>query len=321
MTALVRSLRLSPAFGRLWTPALVALILLTAPLFFQSGFHYRVAALVAITALAVTGLNILMGLAGQVSLGHAGFYGIGAYAVVLLPEHSGLHPLAALVAGALAAALIAWVIGRPILRLRGHYLAAATLGLGMLVAMVLTNEAWLTGGPDGIRVPRVEIGGWRLRGPETWYWIAAVVLVAGVIIAENLRNSPIGLAFNALHDSEVGTALMGVDVARAKLAAFVVSAVYAAVAGSLMAFLNGHITPDRAGFLQSIEFVTMAVLGGLGSFLGSLAGAVVLVVVPQMLTFFHQYEHLLLGAVIVAVLVFLPAGVVPTLARLLRGHE
>jgi branched-chain amino acid transport system permease protein len=302
------------ALVRLGPPIAVALLIVVAPLLFQSGYHFRVGALVLIYALAVVGLNILMGLAGQISLGHAGFFGIGAYAVAVLPGHYGVDPLLALGAGAAASAILAFLVGRPILRLKGHYLALATLGFGMLVAMVLTNEAWLTGGPDGITAARPVLAGWRVTGPETWYWISGVVLVLGILLAENLRTSSLGLAFSALHDSDVAAATLGVNVARAKLAAFVVASVYASVAGSMLGFLNGHVTPDRAGFLQSIEFVTMAVIGGLGSIVGSVAGAAILVILPQVLTFFHEYEHLMLGVLIVAAMVLLPKGVVPSLS-------
>ena len=309
-------MRAHNALARLGPPVAIAMVIVLAPLLFQSGYHFRLGALVLISALAVVGLNILMGLAGQVSLGHAGFFGIGAYCVAVLPGRYGIDPLLAIGAGAAASAALAFVVGRPILRLKGHYLAVATLGLGMLVAMVLTNESWLTGGPDGIIVAKPVLAGWRVSGPETWYWISGIVLVGGILLAENLRTSSLGLAFGALHDSEVAAATLGVDVARAKLAAFVISAVYGSVAGSMLGFLNGHVTPDRAGFLQSIEFVTMAVLGGLGSIVGSVVGAAILVILPQILTFFHEYEHLMLGLLIIATMVLLPSGVVPTLARL-----
>jgi branched-chain amino acid transport system permease protein len=302
--------------ARLGPPIAIALLIVVAPLLFQSGYHFRIGALVLIYALAVVGLNILMGLAGQVSLGHAGFFGIGAYAVAVLPGRYGVDPLLALGVGAAASASLAFLVGRPILRLKGYYLALATLGLGMLVAMLLTNESWLTGGPDGIIVARPVLAGWRVSGPETWYWISGIVLVGGILLAENLRTSSLGLAFSALHDSDVAAATLGVNVARAKLAAFVVASVYASVAGSMLAFLNGHVTPDRAGFMQSIEFVTMAVIGGLGSIVGSVAGAAILVILPQLLTFFHEYEHLMLGVLIIATMVLLPSGVVPTLAKL-----
>src|SRR3954467_9052337 len=169
---------------------LLAAIVLALPLLVSSTFHLRVAALVFIFALAVVGLNLLMGFAGQVSLGHAGFFGIGAYAVAIGPTHLGIPSWAALIAGAAIAGLLAYLIGRPILRLKGHYLAVATLGLGILIAMVFTNEARLTGGPDGMPVPRLDLFGGRGRGPVTWYWISGVTLTLAAWLAANLIDSP-----------------------------------------------------------------------------------------------------------------------------------
>jgi branched-chain amino acid transport system permease protein len=298
---------------------LVALALLIAllPLALPSGYYFRVAALVWISALAAVGLNVLMGLAGQVSLGHAGFFGIGAYAVALGPAHLGIPGWAAFLLGAALAGLLAFMVGRPILRLKGHYLAIATLGLGILISLALTNESRVTGGPDGISVPRLTVFGWRAAGSETWYWISGAMLWLGAWLALNLEDSPNGRALRALHDSEVAAGVLGVDVAKFKLRAFVVAAVYAAVAGALQAFMNGFITPDSAGFLHSIELVTMVVLGGLGSVPGSVVGAAVLVTLPQLLTVFREYETLLLGFAIVLVMVFLRRGIVPSLAALI----
>lgn len=298
----------------------LALVLATLPLAFPSNYYFRVAALVNIFALAAIGLNLLMGYAGQVSLGHAGFMGIGAYAVAIGASRFGLHGIVAMLAGAAIAGLLAFLVGRPILRLKGHYLAVATLGLGLLISMVLTNEAGWTGGPDGMAVPRLELFGMRLRGPDTWYMISAGALVLGVILALNLIESPTGRAMRAIHDSEIAARVVGVDVAAYKLKIFVISAIYASIAGSLMAFLNGHITPDgTAGFLRSVELVTMVVLGGLGSVLGAIVGAAMLVILPQALTIFHEYEHLLLGLIIMASMILLPRGVIPSLLARLRG--
>jgi len=292
---------------------LIALVLVL-PLVFPSAYYYRVAALVYIFALAVVGLNLLMGFAGQVSLGHAGFVGIGAYAVAVLPTHFGVPSWVSVFAGAAVSGLIAFAVGRPILRLRGHYLAVATLGFGLLVAIVLTNEAAWTGGPDGMSVPDLTLFGWRARGSVNWYWISAVTFVVGFWLARNLMDSPTGRALQAIHDSEVAASVLGVDVAAKKLAIFTISAVYASVAGSLLALFNGLATPDMAGFLRSIELVAMVVLGGMGSVVGSLVGAAVLVVLPQALTFFHEYEQALLGLIVVVFMIFLRHGIVPSLA-------
>src|SRR5215203_7420993 len=208
----------------------IAAFVAAFPFLTESTFYLRIAALVFIFSLAVLGLNLLMGFAGQVSLGHAGFFGIGAYAVAVGPTHLGIPPWAALIVGAAAAALVAYVVGRPILKLKGHYLAVATLGLGMLIAMVFTNEAKWTGGPDGMPVPRLDLFGWRVGGSLTWYWISGATLALGALLATNLTESPTGRAFRAIHDSEVAASVLGVDVARYKLVAFVLSAIYAAIA-------------------------------------------------------------------------------------------
>src|SRR5215218_107686 len=296
---------------------ILAAIVLVLPLLVSSTFHLRIAALVFIFALAVVGLNLLMGFAGQVSLGHAGFFGIGAYAVAVGPTHLGVPSWAALIAGAAIAGLLAFVIGRPILKLKGHYLAVATLGMGILIAMVFTNEARLTGGPDGMAVPRLVVFGWVARGSVTWYWISGVTLVFAALLAVNLIDSPTGRALRAIHDSETAASVLGIDVARKKLAVFIVSAVYASVAGSYLALFNGHITPDISGFLRSIELVAMVVLGGMGSVAGSLVGAALLVVLPQTLTLLHDYEQMALGLIVMLVMIFLRAGIVPTFARAL----
>jgi branched-chain amino acid transport system permease protein len=296
----------------------VAVTVAVLPLFLPTDFYLRVVALVFINALAVLGLNVLMGFAGQVSLGHAGFFGIGAYAVALGPTYLGLPSWASLIGGTVLSALIAFVVGRPILRLRGYYLAIATLGMGVLIAMVVSNESDLTGGPNGMEVPHLVIFGKRLTGPFAWYWIAGVSLVIGVWLAVNLIESPTGRALRAIHDSEIAARVLGVRVARYKLLAFVLSAAYASIAGSYFALFDGFVTPNAAGFLRSIEFVVMAVLGGLGSILGSIVGAAILVIVPQFLTVFHEFEHIVLGTVIVVLLIFLPDGIVPAATPLVR---
>lgn len=306
---------------RLFGIAVLAGIVVVLPLFFPSAYYYRVAALVFVFAIAVVGLNLLMGFAGQVSLGHAGFMGIGAYAVAMGPKHFGISPLLSIVAGAVIASLVAFVVGRPILRLKGHYLAVATLGFGLLIAIVFTNEGAWTGGPDGMNVPRIVLFGWPLRGTQAWYWVSAITFVIAAWIAANLIDSPTGRALRAIHDSEVAARVLAIDVAQMKLAVFVISAVYASVAGSYMALLNGHITPEVAGFLRSIELVAMVVLGGMGSIFGSLVGAAVLVVLPQALTWLHDYEHMVLGLVLMAFMIFLRQGIVPSLAAAFGGRR
>lgn len=306
---------------RLGVIAGLAALIVLMPLFLTSNYHYRIAVIVLIFALACVGLNLLMGFAGQISLGHAGFMGIGAYAVAVGPTHLGLPSWLSLVAGAVLSGLVAFIVGRPILRLKRHYLAVATLGFGLLIAIVLTNEAEFTGGPDGMLVPRLELFGLSVRGPLAWYWISAVSFLVGASFALNLIDSPTGRALRAIHDGEVAARVLGVDVARKKLVVFVIAAVYASVAGSYLALFNGHITPDSAGFLRSIELVAMVVLGGMGSVVGSLVGATVLVLLPQILTILRDYEHMVLGLIIIGIMIFLREGIVPTLANAIRARR
>jgi branched-chain amino acid transport system permease protein len=301
-------------------------IIALAPLLFPSNFYYRIGSLIFVNGLAVTGLVILIGYTGQISLGHAGFAGIGAYACALGPIYLGLHPALAMVLGTVLSAVIAWLIGRPILRLKGYYLAVATLGFGILVAMVLANEAPITGGPDGREVPELGLRaalktiGLDLSNAQFWYAFTGLFLLAGAWLAMNLYNSSSGRALRALHDSEIAARTVGVDVARYKLHAFVLSAVYASLSGSLLALMNKFITPDAAGFMHSIELVTMTVLGGAGSVPGAIVGAAVLTLLPQVLTVLQDYEHMILGLIMMLVMIFMRDGLVPSLARLLRGR-
>ena len=304
---------------RLLPAILVAAIVIILPLFFPSAYYYRIGALVFIFALAVVGLNLLMGFAGQVSLGHAGFLGIGAYSVAIGPVHFGAPSWLCLFVGAILSGAVAFAVGRPILKLKGHYLAVATLGFGLLVAIVLTNEAGWTGGPDGMNVPALTLFGWRVHGSDAWYWIAGATFIGGFLLALNLMESPTGRALQAINDSEIAARVLGIDVARKKLAIFIISAMYASVAGSFLALFNGLITPDVAGFLGSIELVAMVVLGGMGSISGSLVGAAVLVVLPQVLTIFHEYEQALLGLIVMVFMIFLRQGIVPSVTVALAG--
>lgn len=309
------------------TLLILAVLIALSPFFFPSAYYYRVGALIFVNGLAVTGLVILIGYAGQISLGHAGFAGIGAYACALAPAHLGVHPALAALLGAVLSAGLAWLIGRPILKLKGHYLAVATLGFGVLVAMVITNESQLTGGPDGIAVADLGLrgllkdAGLKLKNSQFWYFFNGLCLLIGAWLALNLYDSPTGRALRALHGSEIAARTVGVDVARMKLQAFVISAVYASVAGSLVALMNKFVTPEVAGFMHSIEMVTMTVLGGAGSVLGAILGGGILTALPQLLTVFAEYEQLLLGLIMMLVMIFLPDGLVPAILRIIRGRD
>ena len=299
---------------------MLALVIALAPLAIANNYFYDVAILVGLNAIVCVGLNLLIGYAGQISLGHAGFFGLGAYGSALLAARYGFPPLAALAAATAGVALVAFVVGHPILRLQGHYLAMATLGLGIIVSIVISTEDRLTGGPDGMTVPAMAVLGFVVQGERTWYWVVGACLLLAVWLAQNLIESPVGRALRALHSSEIAAEVIGIDTARHKLMVFVLSAVFAAMAGGLTAYYAGFITPAKASFLHSIELVTMVVFGGMASTFGAVVGAAVLTVLPQALTLLKDYEMVIFGALLMATMIFLPRGVVPTLADFLsRG--
>lgn len=293
--------------------ALLVLAVMLLPLALPNRYAYDLAILVALNATVCIGLNLLIGYAGQISLGHAGFLGLGAYAAALLAARWGWPPLVAIVAAAAGVGVLAFAIGRPILRLRGHYLAMATLGLGIIVSIVIATEDRLTGGPDGMPVPPLSAFGIAVTGERAWYALAAAVLVGAVWLAQNFIESPSGRALRALHASEVAAEVAGVETARHKLRVFVISAVYAAVAGALAAYYAGFVTPASASFLRSIELVTMVVFGGMASVFGAIVGAATLTILPHVLTVFQDYEMVVLGGVLMITMIFMPRGVVPTI--------
>jgi branched-chain amino acid transport system permease protein len=303
--------------------AALAFILSVLPLVATgNAFYMDLAIRVAINAIVAIGLNMLIGYAGQISLGHAGFLGIGAYSSAVLTSHFNFPPVLAMLTGAAIVAMLAFLVGRPILRLRGHYLAMATLGLGIIISIVLTNESAYTGGPDGMSVPALSFFGWEVTGDRTWYALVAALLFVVTWAARNLIDAPAGRALQAIHGSEVASRVAGIDVAKTKVRIFVVSAVLASLMGSLTAHYVGFLTPGQAGFFHSIELMTMVVVGGMASVFGSIVGAALLTLLPQLLSSFEGWETVAFGAILMLVMIFLPGGLVPTLRlRFAKGGQ
>ena len=293
---------------------LVIAVLLVLPFILPNSYYMDLAIRMAINAIIVIGLNLLIGFAGQISLGHAGFLGIGAYASAVLPTHFGFHPLLAMAAGAAATAVIAGVVAKPIFKLKGNYLAMATLGLGIIINIALRNEAQWTGGPDGMAVPAFALFGIELSSDKQWYWVVAALLVISVWASLNIIDSPFGRALRALHGSEVASQVVGVNIVRYKVSIFVLSAVFASLMGSITAHYIGFVTPNFSDFFHSIELVTMVVVGGMASVFGSIVGAVLLTALPQALATFEGWETVVFGSVLMLCMIFLPKGLVPTLA-------
>lgn len=288
----------------------LALILAVIPFFMSNDFYYEIAIVALFNSMIVVGLNLLMGYAGQISLAHGAFAGLGGYISAILVGTYGLPPLVAITSALVFMALFAYIISKPILKLTGHYLAMATLGIGVIIAIILNSEEELTGGTDGMSVESFQVFGFTFSESWHWYLLGTVLLLALVWFMENLIDSPLGRILRSIHDSQKASSSVGVDVAHYKSVVFVISVVIATLAGSLYAFFSGFISPQEASFNHSIELVVMVVLGGMGRIYGAVIGAFVLTALPQLLTAFEEYQTLIYGAIIIFVMVFMPKGII-----------
>ncbi len=265
-------------------------------------------------------LNLFMGFAGQISLGHAAFFGVGAYSSAILTTRYGLNAWLAMAIGLVVVAILANLISRPILKLKGHYLAMATLGFGIIINIIMVQEVDWTGGPDGMSgVPVLSLFGWEIDSDLKWYAVVAVVMLACVLISLNIISSRAGRALQAVHGSEIAAQTMGVDTARVKSQVFVVSALMASLAGSLFAHQQAFVSPDSFSFFFSIELVVMVVLGGMGSTFGAVFGAIILTLLPELLVVFEDYEVLIFGAILMVIMIFLPQGLFVGISQALRN--
>ncbi len=285
----------------------------------------------------LVGLNLLMGYAGQASLGQAAFYGMGAFASAILTVRAqavGIPPQVAgawwwpwliMVLAALGVGTFALAVGLAILRLRGHYLAMATLGLGIIVYIVLRENLGmphlnLTGGFDGIvGIPRLRVGGWELWPIQVYYFVVWAAALGAMALGLNVVHSPVGRALRALHASELAAESVGVDVGWLKAKIFALSAALASVAGSLYAHFQAAVVPDTFGFVPSLELVVMSTVGGMNSIWGAPLGALVVLLFEQLLrthvlglvpAVTGELEPVVFGLMLVAVLIFRPAGLV-----------
>jgi len=266
-----------------------AVVALLPVLFPNNYFVTVIGASAGLHVILAVGLNLLIGYAGQISLGHAAFFGLGAYASAILTTRFAWPGLLAMAAGLLMTGLIAWLLARPILRLRGHYLAMATLGFGIIIHVILVQATRWTGGPDGLAgIPPLNLLGWSVDGDTQWYGVIMAAMLLAIWLALNIVDSRIGRALRAVRSSEFAARMMGVDTARAKTQVFVISALFAAFAGSLFAHQQAFVSPDSFNLTISVELVTMVVLGGMASTFGAACGAIALTLLHQGLVVFED---------------------------------
>lgn len=304
-------------FPRWFSVGVFMVLVAVFPAVSPNAYFLNIAGFVGIYILLCTGLNILIGYAGQLSLGHAAFWGLGAYISGVLTAKFGWSPALALVASVIGTCVVALAVGLPTLRLKGHYLAMATLGVGIIIYVMFVQFSWLTGGPSGlVDVPSFSVGSITVGTTlENYYFIWAWVAI-GLIGALNLSQSRMGRALNAISGSEVAAECMGVNTYRYKVIIFVLSAAYAAVAGSLYVHYINFAAPATFGFMSSVLLLTMVVVGGIGSFWGPVIGASILTILPEYLRAYEGLEELLYGLTLVGVMMFLPKGLAPIFRNL-----
>ena len=298
------------------TAAILA-ALFALPLFGPHQFILHMLSLVAISAIVALGLQLLFGFSGQLSIGQAAFYGIGAYASGLLSTKLGLPFVAAFfAAGVIAAATSLLMV--PITRLTGAYLAVATLGFSILVYLVLKNEEWLTGGSFGLMgIPRPSLFGLVLTNPAYAYLLCVTVAVIVYFALLRLQRSRFGRAINAIRQNEDAARASGVQVTLLKSECFIIAAFVAGLAGSLYAHQVRYLAPTDFTFWKSVEFLIMVVIGGMGSLFGAVLGAAVVVLLPEMLREIGDYRMLVFGAILMTVMLFGETGIAGFLTRCL----
>jgi len=266
--------------------------------------------LAGIYAIVALGLSLFLGYAGQISLGHAAFFGIGAYTSAILTTRYGVPSVGAFCAAAAAAALCAYLIGKPILKLKGYFLALATLGFGEIFLVIVREARDLTGGVSGIfGVPWFSVAGFAFDTSLKQYCLIWGVLIGLVLFAKNLVRSKMGRALLAVAASEDAAASVGIDVARIKLGVFVISAAFAGLAGSLFAGVISTASPDAFGLGLSVLMVMMVIMGGMGTLYGPIFAAIFLTWLTDALAAYQQYSLPIFGVIFILLLIFFPDGI------------
>ena len=314
------SLPSRPLFRR-GLPAVILMGMLLMPMV-SSIYQTNIMISALLYVMLALGLNIVVGLAGQLVLGYAAFYAVGAYTYGMLYEYFGLTFWVCLPLGGLAAVIAGVLLGLPVLGLRGDYLAIVTLGFGEIVRLLLLSQADLTGGPAGIsNIPRPGFFGMEMSLDQVTTYIYYLVLGAvllTIVVISRLKNSRVGLALQALREDEIACEAMGVNTTRVKLSAFVLCSCWAGFAGVIFAAKTTYINPASFTFMESAMILSMVVLGGMGSITGVVIAAMVLILAPEYLRAFSEYRMLLFGAIMVLMMIFRPQGIVSSERRRYR---
>jgi branched-chain amino acid transport system permease protein len=299
-----------------------ALIILTIPATVQNNYHLMVLNVAALNIIVVIGLNLLIGYAGQISLGHAAFFGLGAYLSAIFTVTFGLPLWPTIILAMAITGMIAFAIGIPTLKLEGHYLVMATLGFNIIIYIVMIQLETVTGGPSGFAgIPRLKIAGFVFDSDLKIYYLLWAVSSGVLLLALNLIHSRVGRAMAALSHNEIAARCAGIDTENYKVKIFVISAALASLAGSLYAHYLTFISPGTFSFFYSIQVVTMVLIGGIGSLWGSVLGAILLTILPEILHAAKEYNVLIYGIILMVVLIFFPQGLFPGIARVFQKRK
>ena len=305
---------------RIYLPLLAAILVFAAAYpFVFSMYQTNIMINALIYIMLGLGINIVVGLAGLLDLGYVAFYAVGAYTYALLNYHFGLGFWLALPMGAAMGALFGILLGYPVLRLRGDYLAIVTLGFGEIIRLVLENWNQFSFGPSGIaNIPRPSLPGIKMNLEQSTifiYFLMIVLVIFTIFVVNRLKDSRIGRAWIALREDEVACQAMGIDRTKTKLTAFALGATWAGMAGVLFAAKTTFINPASFTIWESINILCIVVLGGMGSIVGVIFGALVLILLPEYLRAFSEYRMLLFGFILVTMMVFRPGGIISEVRR------
>ncbi|WP_206811668.1 branched-chain amino acid ABC transporter permease [Paradesulfitobacterium ferrireducens] len=297
--------------------ALLVLFSIGFPLFMSNDYLTHILIMAGINVILVLSLNIISGFAGQISLGHAAFFGIGAYASALL-SMQGLPVWIAGIIAAVISALAGLLVGYPVLRLRGHFFAIATLGFGEIVHLIINNWVKVTRGPMGLSgIPRPEsIPGLDFSQKIDYYFLILLLVILVIYLSNRMHKSKMGRALSAIRADEITARTMGVHVAYYKVTAFAWSAAVAAIAGAAYAHYVLFLSPETFKGAASINILLMLLIGGIGSVLGSVLGGLFITVLSEYLRAFAQYQMIIYGVLIVFVVIFAPKGLSGLLAKM-----
>jgi len=281
-----------------------------APLIWSDSHFHHLMVLAGIYAILALGLSLFMGYAGQISLGHAAFFGIGAYTTAILTTRYAFPTFVAFWASAVSAAVIAFFIGRPILKLKGYFLALATLGFGEIFLVITRESTDLTGGVIGIfGIPWFSVMGFIFDTYLKQYYLTWGVLIGLFIFSKNLVRSKVGRALLAVAASEDAASSVGINVPRIKLEVFVLGAAYAGLAGSLFACVMSIANPEAFSLGLTVPIVMMVILGGMGNLYGPIAGAILLTWFIDVLSKYQEYSLPIYGVILILLLIFFPEGI------------